>query len=214
MKITHLFLDLDGTIYSNNNGMWDIMAGRIENYMHEVVGIPQEQVSSTRMQYFSKYGTTFKGLMVNHEIDPYDFLKYVHDVPVGNYLKPDEKLRKMLSEIQLPKWILTNSDKPHATRVLKALRLDDLFDGILDITFMQFVNKPNPWVFQKALEIAGNPDPRSCVFVDDIPKNLTPAKQLGMITILVGDKPDNGFADYHIPDIYALGDLLERIDNE
>jgi putative hydrolase of the HAD superfamily len=211
MTIKQLFLDLDGTLYSNNNGMWVEIAARMEAYLHEVIGIPIDQVPETRLQYFLEYGTTLSGLMANHEVDPNHFLAYVHDVPVANYLQPDEKLRQMLTAIPLQKWILTNSDTPHATRVLKALQLSDLFKGILDITKMEFLNKPNPLVFQKALEFAGNPEPENCLFVDDIPHNLTPAKEQGLTTVLVGEKPDNGFVDYQIPDIYGLGDILEKI---
>jgi putative hydrolase of the HAD superfamily len=214
MTIQQLFLDLDGTLYNHKNGMWNEIAQRMETYLHKVIGIPLEQVPETRLRYFLEYGTTLSGLMANHEVDPKHFLAYVHDVPVANYLKPDDKLRQMLREIPQPKWILTNSDTPHATRVLKTLKLFDLFEDILDITRMDFLNKPNPIVFQKALEFAGKPAPESCVFVDDIPQNLTPAKQQGLITVLVGEKPDNGYSDYQIPDIYALGDVLEKITNE
>jgi putative hydrolase of the HAD superfamily len=214
MTIQQLFLDLDGTLYNHKNGMWNEIAQRMEAYLHEVIEIPLEKVPETRMRYFLEYGTTLSGLMANHEVDPNHFLAFVHDVPVANYLKPDERLRRMLVEIPQPKWILTNSDTPHANRVLKALKLDDLFEDILDITRMDFLNKPNPIVFQKALEFAGNPAPESCVFVDDIPHNLTPAKQQGLITVLVGEKPDNGFSDYQIPDIYALANVLEKITHE
>jgi putative hydrolase of the HAD superfamily len=213
MTIQQLFLDLDGTLYTNKNGMWNEIAQRMEAYLHEVIGIPLEKVPETRLSYFLEYGTTLSGLMANHEVDPNHFLAYVHDVPVANYLKPDERLRRILTEIPQPKWILTNSDTPHATRVLKTLELFDLFEDILDITRMEFLNKPNPIVFQKALAFAGNPTPERCVFVDDIPHNLTPAKEQGMVTVLVGEKPDNGFSDYQIPDIYALGDVLEKIAN-
>lgn len=214
MTIEQLFLDLDGTLYSSNgNGMWSDIAARMGIYMHEEIGIPKDQVLETRMQYFLEYGTTLRGLMANHQVDPNHFLAYVHDVPVANYLKPDERLREILLAIPQPKWVLTNSDTPHATRVLNALKLFDLFKGILDITQMGFLNKPNPVVFQKALEFTGNPAPENCIFVDDIPHNLTPAKQLGLVTVLVGEKPDNGSADYHIQNIYALGDLFAEISN-
>jgi pyrimidine 5'-nucleotidase len=213
MSFKYLFLDLDGTLYPHNNGIWELIANRMESYMHEVIGIPQVEVPATRQQYFLEYGTTLKGLMSNHTIDPAHFLAYVHDVPVADYLKPDEQLRQILTAIPQPKWILTNSDKPHATRVLNALGLYDLFEDILDITIMQYENKPNPGVFQKALALAGNAQAGQSVFVDDIPHNLAQAKQLGWTTVLVGEKPNNGSADHQIPNIYALRQALEKIEN-
>jgi putative hydrolase of the HAD superfamily len=211
MSYTHLFLDLDGTLYPNNNGMWEAIAVRMERYMYEVIGIPQAEIPETRQRYFLQYGTTLRGLMRNHSIDPQRFLAYVHDIPVGDYLKPDQALRETLQSVQQPKWILTNSDTPHATRVLNALGLYDLFDGILDITIMEFENKPSPGVFHKALKLAGGAEASTSVFVDDIPHNLAQAKQLGWITVLVGNKPVNGSADYQIDSIYRLNDVLEQI---
>ena len=210
MAFNYLFLDLDGTLYPGDNGIWDLIAARMETYMHEVIGIPEELVPETRKNYFLEYGTTLSGLMMNHEIDPGDFLAFVHDVPVGDYLKPDHQLRKMLEAIPQPKWILTNSDKPHATRVLGALELNDLFEDIFDITIMNYQNKPNPAVFQKALIFAGNLPPDQCVFVDDIPHNVAQAKALGWRTVLVGNKQNDGAADQHIPDIYTLGQALGK----
>jgi putative hydrolase of the HAD superfamily len=213
MSYTHLFLDLDGTLYPGNNGMWEAIAVRMEQYMQEVIGIPQAEISATRQRYFLEYGTTLRGLMSNHTIDPEDFLAFVHDIPVAEYLEPDLKLRELLLSIPKPKWILTNSDTPHARRVLQTLNLLDLFEGILDITLMEYKNKPNPSVFYKALQYAGSPVAERCVFVDDIPHNLAEAKQLGWITVLVGEKPNNGAADYHIQDIYRLDEALKGINH-
>jgi putative hydrolase of the HAD superfamily len=211
MPINNIFLDLDGTLYPHNNGIWELIAARMERYMHEVIGIPLAEVPTTRQSYFLEYGTTLRGLMNNHHIDPEHFLAYVHDVPVEDYLKPDEPLRQILKAIPQPKWILTNSDKPHAVRVLDALNLRDQFEDILDITVMQYENKPNPGVFHKALVYAGNARADHSLFVDDIPHNVAQAKALGWLTVLVGDKPNSGSADFLIPDIYALGQALEKI---
>ena len=213
MSFNYLFLDLDGTLYPHNNGIWALIAARMESYMHEVIGIPQNEVPAIRQKYFLEYGTTLRGLMSNHTVDPEHFLAYVHDVPVADYLQQDEQLREILMTIPQPKWILTNSDKAHATRVLNALHLHDLFEDILDITVMQYENKPNPGVFHKALALAGNARADQSVFVDDIPHNVAQAKNLGWLTVLVGNNPNNDSADYHIPSIYDLCQALEKIEN-
>jgi putative hydrolase of the HAD superfamily len=213
MSFNHLFLDLDGTLYPGNNGIWELIADRMERYMHEKIGIPLEDVPETRRRYFLEYGTTLRGLMNNHPIDPEHFLAFVHDIPVEEYLEPDPRLREVLEAIPQTKWILTNSDTGHATRVLNVLGLIDLFEGILDITHMEYENKPNPGVFHKALAFAGNAKAEKCVFVDDIPHNLDQARRLGWITVLVGNKPNNGEADYQIEDIYQLNEVLEQINH-
>lgn len=213
MAFRTLFFDLDGTLYPHNNGIWELIAARMEQYMHEYVGIPLTEVPETRQRYFLEYGTTLRGLMSNHPVDPAHFLAFVHDIPVAEYLKPDQRLRQILDEIPQPKWILTNSDHAHASRVLDALNLTDLFEGIMDITLMEYENKPNPGVFQRALELAGNIRAEQCVFLDDIPHNVAQAKSLGWKTVLVGDKPNNGSADFQIPDIYNIREVLEEFNH-
>ena len=130
---------------------------------------------------------------------------------LGDFIEPDKKLRKILLQIPQPKWILTNSETPHATRVLNALGIFDLFEGILDITIMGYKNKPNPIVFHKALEFSGGLKASDALFVDDIPKNVAAAKQLGWQTILVGEHPNNGDADHHIEHIHQLGIILAEV---
>ena len=65
MPIEVLFLDLDGTIYPHGNGLWDVIAERMEIYMHQVLDIPEDIIPGMRQAYFKKYGTTLGGLMAN-----------------------------------------------------------------------------------------------------------------------------------------------------
>ncbi|MEN8241374.1 MAG: pyrimidine 5'-nucleotidase [Chloroflexota bacterium] len=213
MSFKTLFLDLDGTLYPHNNGIWEQISVRMNKYMTTYLGFDDQQVSKIREQYFHKYGTTLRGLMATTEIDPKEYLAYVHDIRIGDYIKPDLKLKKILSEIPQPKWILTNADTPHATRVLNALGIFDLFEGILDITIMGYENKPNPLVFQKALEFSGGLNAADSLFVDDIPKNVAAAKQLGWQTILVSEQPNQDAADHRIEHIHQLGTILAEVGN-
>ena len=63
--------------------------------------------------------------------------------------------------------------------------LHDLFDGWV-ISSEVGLRKPDPAVYELAADRIGLP-PASCVFVDDLPGNLKPARALGMATIKVGD---------------------------
>jgi len=213
MSFKTLFLDLDGTLYPHNNGIWEQISARMNEYMVTNLGFEAQRVSEIREQYFLEYGTTLSGLMANDKVDPKEFLAYVHDVPIGQFIQPDLNLEKILSEIPQPKWILTNSDTPHATRVLNALGIFDLFEGILDITIMGYKNKPNPAVFQEALVFSGGLKASDSLFVDDIPKNVASAKQLGWQTILVGEQVNEGVADHQIEHIHQLGTILAEVGN-
>jgi FMN phosphatase YigB (HAD superfamily) len=44
---THLIFDLDGTLYSNNNGYVAHIRENAERYMHLTLGIPKDQVRSS-----------------------------------------------------------------------------------------------------------------------------------------------------------------------
>lgn len=208
MPYSTLLLDLDGTVYPQDNGIWEEIAARMEQFMHEKLDLPAAEIPLLRQSYYQQYGTTLSGLRHHFQVDEEEYLKYVHDVPLNKYLHPDQKLRNSLVNLPLKKWIFTNSDKWHSERVLNALNIRDLFEGILDITHFNYMNKPNEKVYQLALKTIGNPHPETCVFVDDSPKNLLPAKQLGMTTILVGRNPQNEFVDHHITSLYDLSAIL------
>jgi putative hydrolase of the HAD superfamily len=60
--------------------------------------------------------------------------------------------------------------------------LDELFDACV-ISSEVGLRKPDPAIYELAAERLGLP-PGACVFVDDLPGNLKPARALGMATVL------------------------------
>jgi putative hydrolase of the HAD superfamily len=59
--------------------------------------------------------------------------------------------------------------------------LAELFDGVV-ISGEVGIRKPAPRIYELGAEAIGR-EPRCCVFVDDLPFNLTPAQELGMATV-------------------------------
>jgi putative hydrolase of the HAD superfamily len=59
--------------------------------------------------------------------------------------------------------------------------LAELFDGVV-ISGEEGMRKPAPEMYTLGAERAGLP-PSECVYVDDLPFNLTPAAELGMATV-------------------------------
>lgn len=214
MPITTLFLDLDGTVYPSENGIWEAISNRMEIFMYEKLKIPKENIPNLRQNYYYQYGTTLKGLQENYSIDQYEYLRFVHDIPIDKYLKPDNTLRDLLISIPIAKWIFTNSDRAHSERVLNTLKIIDLFDGIIDVTVMDFINKPDPFAYSYAVKIAGNPIPKNCVFFEDNIRNLQPAKELGMKTVLVGKDQNSREVDFSIPTIYEIKNIIEKINEQ
>ncbi len=182
---TTLFLDLDGTIYPGDNGMWPEIKRRIGAYMTERMGIPPQEAARLREHYLKTYGTTLRGLQRHHEVDTEDFLAYVHALPLEDYLHPDPALREALRKVEAPCWIFTNSDAAHARRVLRFLHLEDCFEGIIDVRALNWVAKPEPEAYARARALAGNPPPQACVLVDDSPRNTAGALRAGWHAVLI-----------------------------
>ncbi len=187
MRFSTFFFDLDETLYPHNSGVWEAIAGRINRYMTERMGFPPDQVVSIREKYFREYGTTLRGLQANHNVDMDEYLAFVHDVPISRFLHPNPELRTAIQGMPVRKFIFTNADTNHARRVLEAVGLQGLFDGIIDVHVIAPYCKPMPEAFELALKAAGSPDPHACVLLDDQRRITRAARRLGMYTILVGE---------------------------
>ncbi len=205
MQYTTLFFDLDETLYPHSSGLWPDIRERIGRFMEERLGIPAEQVPVLRKQYYEKYGTTLRGLQTHFQVDPDDYLAYVHDLPLNRYLQPNPSLRALLLSLPQSRWIFTNADSHHTRRVLAALECEGCFTGIIDIRALQFVCKPQPVAYQVAMAMAGVSDPADCVLLDDAPVNLVPAREMGFTTVLVNPELDGHLAAVHsIPSLLSL----------
>ena len=179
-----LLFDLDETLYSAATGLWPVIGERITAYIHERMGFSLEEAQALRARYAKQYGVTLVGLRTHHQVDTDDYLEYVHRVPLEQYLQPDSALNGMLARLPLPKAILTNADAAHAGRVLDRLGIARHFPQIVDIRALDFHNKPRPEAYERAAALLGVA-PAECVFMDDLPHNLAPARAQGMTTILV-----------------------------
>jgi len=98
-------------------------------------------------------------------------------------MAPDEAMLDGVRELRAggtPTVLLSNSwgDALGYDRAL----LDELFDGWV-ISSEVGLRKPDPAVYELAAQRVGVP-PHACVFVDDLPGNLKPARALGMATVL------------------------------
>lgn len=210
MRFTTIFFDLDDTLYPNSTGLWHAIKERMNLYMTERMRLPADQVPALREQYFKMYGTTLRGLQARHNVDPQDYLAYVHDLPLEDFLTPDPLLREIIASLPTRNLIFTNADIHHARRVLAILQLDDLFEAVIDVNAVAPYCKPMSESFAIAQDLADEPDPRKCVMIDDLPHTTRAALNAGMAGILYGTEeptPDASgvFKDWtHLP--ILLGD--------
>ena len=211
MKTRLIFFDLDDTLYRRESGVWQAIRGRIEGYMHERLHIPRSRVPSLRADYLATYGSSLRGLMENYQVDPDDYLLFVHDLPIEAMLRPSANLAKMLSMLPQRKWVFTNASLAHARRVLAALGVSQHFAGIVDIKALGYRNKPEEDTYRQALKAAGEEDPAAALFVDDQGVNLEPAKKLGAGTVLVGTREPHPAADYSILAVELLPEAISGL---
>ena len=209
MRFSTIFFDLDDTLYPADTGLWHAIKERMNLYMRERMGIPENEVPLLREQYFKMYGTTLRGLQARHNVDVREYLAFVHDLPLKDYLTPNPIVRDVIASLPSRKLIFTNADVPHAQRVLSVLQLDGLFDAIVDVNAVAPYCKPMPESFAIAQELANEPDPRKCVMIDDLPRTTRAALNVGMASLLYGtDEPTSEasgvFTDWtHLPILLA-----------
>jgi putative hydrolase of the HAD superfamily len=209
MPYSTLFFDLDETLYPSSSGVWVLIRDRINAYMHDCLGFPMEGIEAVREKYFREYGTTLRGLQANYQVDMDEYLAFVHNVPLDGHLHPEAVLRRTLENIPARKFIFTNADCAHAGRVIKALDLEGIFDGCIDVHTIAPHCKPMPGSFQLALAAVGNPDPHTCALLDDQARITRAARALGFFTILVGKGTAGEDADAALDNWVDLPRILD-----
>ena len=210
--IRYVWFDLDDTLYPSTSGLWHAIGERISLYMVERLGMHKDEVLARREHYFKAFGTTLNGLRRDFTVDTDDYLAFVHDLPLADYIQPDLELDEMLLRLPLAKIVFTNADLDHALRVLQRLGVTNHFERIVDIRAMEFVNKPNEGAYLRTLELIGA-TPEECVLVEDSPRNLHTARALGMRTVLVQPAGEQDGADYHIESVLGIETVLAELLN-
>ena len=134
-----------------------------------------------------------------------DPLRAGHSTTVVEVADLDDELNAMLAALPVSRHVFTNATEIYAWKVLAALGVSDLFERVFGIEYCDYVCKPNRASYERILKELGLPAGQ-VAFVEDNPGNLGPARDLGMVTVLVGNRP--GEADLRISSILHLGQAL------
>jgi putative hydrolase of the HAD superfamily len=210
--IRTILFDLDETLYPPRAGIMGQIRDQILEYICTRLRLPAEEADALRRDYLHTYGTTMRGLQINHQIDPDEYLRYVHDIALQEYLQANRELDAVLAALPQQKVVFTNASREHAERVLGLLGVRRHFARIVDVRDMEYESKPQPAAYQRICDLLGV-RPEECLIVEDNVRNLQPAKALGMTTVLVRDGhlgPGDG-VDYAINRIEEIGSVLEQI---
>tara|TARA_B100000929_G_scaffold117779_1_gene93376 strand:+ start:269 stop:940 length:672 start_codon:yes stop_codon:yes gene_type:complete len=205
-NIKNILFDCDGVLYNDLKSVFGQVSKRMTNYISKKLNLDIKKAKELQTNYFHKYNTSLNGLMIHHDIPPEDFLKDVHNIDL-TFMKKDLFLREVLGSLNLKKFIFTNGSKEHVENIIKHLGIDDLFDGIFDIVDAGFHPKPEAKAFDLMIN-KFNIDPKETLYIEDIAKNLSIAKNRGSTTAwLINDEywgkkeSDKDFIDYKIENL-------------
>ncbi|KAH0434281.1 pyrimidine 5'-nucleotidase [Colletotrichum camelliae] len=180
-----LFFDIDNCLYPRSSRVQDHMAQLIDEYFAKHLSLSWEDAVKLHKEYYTNYGLAIEGLVRHHQIDPLEYNSKVDDaLPLEDILQYNPELRELLEDVDKSKctmWLLTNAYVNHAKRVVKLLRIDDLFDGLTfcDYGAQPLVCKPAKEMYLRAMKEAGVEKMEDCYFVDDSYLNCQKATEYG-----------------------------------
>ena len=201
-KINTWIFDLDNTLYSADSGIFQQVHKLMGEFISKNLKMDMVEAKKLQSKYYKQHGTTLRGLMDNHGVEPDYFLDEVHKLDYS-IVGPNEILNKELEKIQGRKIIYTNANKKHVVDVLERINLANFFDEIFDIKMANYIPKPEIRPYEQIVDIF-NINPSSSAMFDDIAKNLVPAKKVGFTPVWV----DAGYENFS-DDIQASKDYLD-----
>ena len=205
-NIKNILFDCDGVLYQDLEAVFGQVSRKMTEYISNKLDVDLKKAKELQTNYFHKYNTSLNGLMIHHEIDPKEFLDFVHDIDLS-FLEKDTALRHELENINLRKFVFTNGSHDHVKHITTTLGIDDQFEGIFDIVDAEYHPKPEAKAFDLMIE-KFKIDPKETLYIEDIAKNLSIGKERGTITAWLinneewGKKEsDKEYIDYKIENL-------------
>lgn len=219
-SVDEWIFDLDNTLYPAHTNLFVQIDAKITDYVTRLIGLGHDDARTLQKDYYRRYGTTLRGLMLEHGIAPDEFLEFVHDID-HSALQIDERLGAAIERLPGRKFIMTNGTRKHAENVAAKLGITHHFSDIFGIVEAELLPKPHPDTYHRFLAKNGIHPPRAAMF-EDLARNLQVPGELGMRTVLIVpegtrevfreewelDENDNAHVE-HITD--DLAGFLERI---
>ncbi|MFN3230966.1 MAG: pyrimidine 5'-nucleotidase [Alphaproteobacteria bacterium] len=210
--ITVWAFDLDNTLYPADCNLFDQVGALMGDFIAELLGVTPTEATKVQKDMFVSYGTTLRGLMEYHHVEPAEFLNYVHNVDMSP-IPANPRLGRAITALPGKKYVFTNADRSYAERVLTRLEIETVFDGIFDIEDANYHPKPRDIAYDNFLA-RFDVDPARAVMIEDMAKNLSPAHARGMGTVWLptGTPWSSADADHDHID-HVVDDLTDWVEN-
>ena len=209
--------DLDNTLYPSHCDLFAQIDTRMTDFVSRTLSLPPVEAKALQKRYYAEHGTTLSGLMKINSLKPELFLDYVHEIDLAP-LDGVPDISAALAKLPGRRYVFTNGSRRHAENVTRKLKIDHLFDDMFDIDAADYSPKPSAQSFDRFFEATGAAPTRSAMF-EDLARNLVPAHQRGMTTVLVragedwgsvrGEHPGHPPHVHHITD--DLGGFLDAL---
>ncbi|MFY9514474.1 MAG: pyrimidine 5'-nucleotidase [Rubrivivax sp.] len=179
--------DLDNTLHDASHAAFRDISERMSAYIQRELGLGAAEADALRRRYWLRYGATLLGLVRHHGVKAQHFLHHTHILP-GLEERVRGHVHDFAALAALPgrKLILTNAPAAYTARVLGALGIEHLFDGVITVErmamFGQLRPKPDARMLRR-VAVQLKVDTARCVLVEDTLDHLKSARRVGMGTV-------------------------------
>jgi putative hydrolase of the HAD superfamily len=177
--------DLDNTLHDARPRIFPAMHSQMHDFLKKEFGLDDEGASRMRQGFWQRYGTTLRGLMRHHGMDPRRFLAETHVFPeLADMVVHENAVRHALARLGGTKLVFSNAPRHYVEEVLRCIGLRRYFKAVYTIEDARYRGKPDAHGFHYLMR-RHDLDPHRCAFVDDSLDNLRAAHRLGMSTVWV-----------------------------
>jgi putative hydrolase of the HAD superfamily len=177
--------DLDNTLHDARVHIFPSMHVQIQGFLKRQFGLDEEGASRMRREFWQRYGTTLRGLMLHHGMNPRRFLAETHVFPeLAGMVVHENAVRHALGRLGGTKLVFSNAPRHYVEEVLRLIGVRRHFKAVYTIEDARYRGKPDAHGFHLLMR-AHDLDPHRCAFVDDSLDNLRSAHRLGMSTVWV-----------------------------
>ena len=179
--------DLDDTLHDAGTASMPHIRDAMGDYIEQQLGCARAEAETLRNQHWHRYGATLLGLVKHQGVDAAHFLHHTHLLPgLEGRVRGHGPDLAALARLPGRRFLLTNAPAAYAARVLGALGIAHLFDGVIAIEQMKMFGhwrpKPDARLF-RAVAARLRVPPARCVLVEDALMNQKTAHSVGMATV-------------------------------
>jgi putative hydrolase of the HAD superfamily len=179
--------DLDDTLHDAGAAAMPGINAAMTEYVQRELKLTPDEADALRRQYWRRYGATLLGLIRHHGVKAAHFLHDTHRLPgLEARVSGLQHDFAAIARLRGTKLILTNAPRDYALRVLRALRIETLFDAVLSIEDMAMFGhlRPKPDArMLRALCARLRVHPSHCVLVEDTLRHQKAARRVRMGTV-------------------------------